>query len=402
MRKRKPALFFIMAFIVGLSMLGGLPGISWGFSQGDATSQKIDRLVTAAVAQGFAGAVLVVDHKTGARISRAEGLANESWGVEHTMNSRFLVGSNTKEFTAALILKLIEEGAKSKTGKLLSLDGFISDYLDYYRKDTGSKVTIRQLLTMESGIPSYTEMGPAFFTTFNRWPYKTREFVELFCSNGLMFPPGSEYNYSNANYNILGAVIEEVSGKGFDELLHEKILTPLEMNNTSMFDPTAIYPAMATGYNVVDGARVQRYFTDMSVPYSAGAMSSTAPDFLKWDESLYTEKILSNASKQDMFAPHSFISSISPAYGCVYYGYGWMAQYVNRQGGADKCPEDGARIPKNMIKLLSYAGSLPDGFNASIIRNPEARQVVIVFNNHFYYISFGLAFEITKILLQSN
>ncbi len=374
---------------------------------GDEINAFIDTVLAKPDHGEFAGVILVADHKNDIHVHRCVGLADESWGNEHTLDAKFLVGSATKMFTAALVMKLIEEGAGSnKTGKPLSLDGVITDYLDYYSTHNNDEITIHQLLSMRAGVPDYTAMGPAFFRTFNRWPFKTREFVELFCSGNVLFEPGSKYQYSNSNYYILGAVIEELTGKPFGEALEEKILDPLEMNDSGVFDPATIYSKMAVGYNKITNTRC--WFNDMSVPFTSGAMYSTAPDFLKWDRSFHTNKVLSAASLEKMFTPWSRSRDLNPRNGCYYFGYGWVIQYMNAdprgEAESDECPEPGSPFPPGWVRLISSWGVLPDGFNSSIIRNPGSGRVVLVFSNHYCERSdtFNIASDITKHLIQNE
>src|SRR4026208_1216693 len=130
----------------------------------------------------------------------AFGLANMEWNIPNTPDTRFRLGSITKQFTATVILQLAEQGK-------IKLDGKLSDYLPEYRKDVGNKVTIHHLLTHTSGIPSYTSQ-PGFFENVSRNPYKVAEFVKQYASGNLEFEPGSKFSYNNSGYFLLGAIIE--------------------------------------------------------------------------------------------------------------------------------------------------------------------------------------------------
>src|SRR6185503_3372704 len=130
------------------------------------------------------------------------GMANMEWAIPNTPDTRFRLGSITKQFTAMLTLRLVEQNK-------IKLDGTISDYLPDCRKDIGQKVTIHQLLTHTSGIPSYTSQ-PGFFVNVSRNPYKVDEFVKKYASGDLQFEPGSKYSYNNSGYFLLGAIIERV------------------------------------------------------------------------------------------------------------------------------------------------------------------------------------------------
>src|SRR6185436_14293187 len=152
------------------------------------------------------------------------GLANMEWNIPNTPDTKFRLGSITKQFTATVILQLVEQGK-------IKLDGKLSDYLPDYRKDVGNKVTIHNLLTHTSGIPSYTGL-PGFFDNVSRNPYKVTEFVNKYASGDLEFEPGSKFSYNNSGYFLLGAIIERVTGKTYEQVLKENIFDPLGMKNS--------------------------------------------------------------------------------------------------------------------------------------------------------------------------
>src|SRR5215213_5178822 len=133
----------------------------------------------------------------------AFGQANMEWNIPNTPDTKFRLGSITKQFTATVILQLVEQGK-------IKLDARLSDYLPEYRKDVGNKVTIHNLLTHTSGIPSYTSQ-PGFFENVSRNPYKVDDFVKKYASGNLEFEPGSKFSYNNSGYFLLGAIIEHVT-----------------------------------------------------------------------------------------------------------------------------------------------------------------------------------------------
>jgi CubicO group peptidase (beta-lactamase class C family) len=203
------------------------------------------------------------------------------------------LGSITKQFTAALILQLVEEGK-------LKLDGKISDYLPRYRKDIGQGVIIHHLLTHTSGIPSYTGR-PDFMKETSRDPFGVEEFVEKYCSDDLEFEPGSRFRYNNSGYFLLGAIMEKLTGRPYEQALRERILDPLEMKNTGYDHPQTILEKRAAGYErTLDGWRNAPYL-DMSIPYAAGSLYSTVEDLFLRDQGLYWVPVLSDSSRQRMF-----------------------------------------------------------------------------------------------------
>src|SRR6478672_6023265 len=225
----------------------------------------------------FQGSVLVSDR--GKIYEKGFGLANKEWDIPNAPDTKFRLGSITKQFTATLILQLIEQGK-------VKLDGKITDYLTDYRKDTGDKVTIQHLLTHTSGIPNYTSR-PDFMTKISRDPYPVMDFVKKYASDDLEFEPGSKFSYDNGGYFILGAIIEKVTGKSYEQNLREKIFDPLGMTDSGYDHSETILPKRATGYGKMPTGFVNSAYMDMSIPYAAGSLYSTARDLYKWDRALY-------------------------------------------------------------------------------------------------------------------
>src|SRR5437764_8034776 len=171
----------------------------------------------------FNGSALVADN--GKIIYKnGSGLANMEWNMPNASDTKFRLGSVTKQFTATLILQLVEQGK-------IKLDGKLIDYLPDYRPDTGARVTIHNLLSHTSGIPSYTSL-PGFFQDVSRNPFKVDDFIKKYASGDLEFEPGVRFVYSNSGYFLLGAIIEKVTGKPYEQALRENIFDPLGMKNT--------------------------------------------------------------------------------------------------------------------------------------------------------------------------
>src|SRR6185503_7383232 len=207
----------------------------------------------------FNGSALVAENGK-VTYKGAFGMANMEWNIPNTPETRFRLGSITKQFTATLILQLVEQGK-------IKLDGKLSDYLPDYRKDIGDKVTIHHLLTHTSGIPSYTGL-PGFFDNVSRNPYKVTDFVKKYASGDLEFEPGSTFRYNNSGYFLLGAIIEKVTGKSYEQALKENVLDPIGMNNTGYDHHDTILLKRAAGYvKTADGYDNAPYL-DMSIPYA--------------------------------------------------------------------------------------------------------------------------------------
>jgi len=210
----------------------------------------------------FNGTVLVAENGK-IIFKQGFGMANMEWGIPNTPDTKFRLGSITKQFTSMLTLQLVEQ-------QKIKLDGKISDYLPDYRKDTGDKVTIHHLLTHTSGIPSYTGQ-PGFFENVSRNPYKVDEFVKKYASGNLEFEPGTKFSYNNSGYFLLGAIIEKVTGKPYEQVLKENIFDPVGMKDTGYDHYDTLLQKRAAGYTkTADGYRNAAYL-DMSIPYAAGS-----------------------------------------------------------------------------------------------------------------------------------
>jgi len=279
----------------------------------------------------------------------AFGLANMEWNIPNTPDTKFRLGSITKQFTATLTMQLVEQGK-------IKLDAKISDYLPDYRKDIGQKVTIHQLLTHTSGIPSYTGQ-PGFFENVSRNPYKVDDFVKKYASGNLEFEPGSKYSYNNSGYFLLGAIVEHVTGKPYEQVLKENIFDPLGMKNTGYDRHDTIIPKRATGYGKTPDGYTNAGYLDMSIPYAAGSMYSTVEDLYLWDQALYTDKVLSAQSKALMYKP--FLQN---------YAYGWVVNKASfKQNG-------------NEVQVIRHGGGI-NGFTTTIVRFPTEKNLIVMLDN---------------------
>ncbi|HKO61106.1 MAG TPA: serine hydrolase [Pyrinomonadaceae bacterium] len=312
-------------------------------------ARKIDEVLSLANKYRlFNGSVLVAEngkviHKKG------YGHANMEWNIPNAPDTRFRLGSITKQFTAALILQLVDEGK-------VKIDGKLSDYLPAYRKDVGDKVTIHHLLNHTSGIPSYTGLA-GFFANVSRNPFAVEDFVKQYTSNDLEFEPGSKYSYNNSGYFLLGAIIEKVTGKNYATVLKEKILDPLGMKNTGYDLHSPIIEKRATGYERTANGYRNAPYLDMSIPYAAGSMYSTVEDLYLWDQALYTDRVVSAQSKASMYKP-----------ALEDYGYGWVINQATFGNGTSPA------------QRIMHGGGI-NGFNTLIIRYPQQKHLIVLLDN---------------------
>jgi CubicO group peptidase (beta-lactamase class C family) len=325
---------------------------------------KIDEVMTLANKYRlFNGSVLVAEHGK-VIYKKGLGLANMEWDIPNTPDTRFRLGSITKQFTATLILQLVAQGK-------IKLDGKLSDYLPDYRKDVGDKVTVHQLLNHTSGIPSYTGL-PGFFQDVSRNPYKVDDFVKKYASKDLEFEPGTKFSYNNSGYFLLGAIIEKVTGKPYEQVLKENIFEPLGMKNSGYDHFDTLIQKRAVGYQKTADGYVNAPYLDMSIPYAAGSLYSTVEDLYLWDQALYADSVLSSSSKELMFKPN--LSN---------YAYGWTITKTSFD----------ANVP-----VITHNGGI-NGFSTTIIRFPAEKNLIVMLDNTAQGGSIDrLSVELTKIL----
>ncbi len=310
--------------------------------------------------EDFEGAVLVAEN--GQTVyQQAFGLANREWDIPNHVDTKFNLASLSKQFTAALVLLLAEE-------KKIELDSSLSHYYPAYRPDVGTKVTVHQLLTHTSGIPNYTSL-PAVWTDSLVLRYTPDELVEKFGSMDLEFEPGTGYQYNNTGYFLLSILIEKVTGQPFEQVLQEKILTPLGMNNTDVDDRSEIIKHRAYGY-----VKNLEGYTNASPMYmknlqGAGNMYSTVEDLLLWNNALYGGKLLSKKSLQLMTEAHTQESD------------GWIAPYPNSYGyglGIATLPAPSGK--GKSLKMYFHSGHI-SGFSSFMVHFPESHHTIILLSN---------------------
>ncbi len=292
----------------------------------------------------FNGAVLVV-RQGQTLVNRGFGYADYEEKIANGPETKFLIGSLTKQFTAVMILKLIEMGR-------LSLDSTLADALPYYRKDTGARVTIRHLLEHTSGIPCFTRT----MQDVQVCPM-IREFVMKYCSRDLDSEPGTRFRYNNGGYVILGAVIEQATGLSYEEALRQYVLSPLGMNASGLARKGMSTPQTAKGYQRRGGRVVPAGGVDPFLAFSAGGMYSTMNDLALWEKAFYGDTLLS--------AKVRALLSSSPN-----NGYFSGLRFKWRPVGPD-------RAERNIV----FHGGRIEGFNSLLLRIPQDRILIVLLNN---------------------
>jgi len=306
-----------------------------------------DALLAKHYPQDAPGAVAIVVKDGRPVFRRAYGIADLEFGVLLEPDMVFRIGSVTKQFTAAAILQLADQGK-------LALDDEVTKHVDGY--DThGRRVTLEHLLTHTSGVPSYTDL-PEWFPHV-REELKPRQIVEMFGPKPLEFEPGSRFKYSNSGYLLLGLVIEKVSGRTYADYIRRMVL-PLGMRQTMYDDPLRVIPRRARGYGRAGDEWANAPFIAMSQPFAAGALLSTVDDLALWNTAIERGRLLSDASRARWFAPY-----VLPSGRATGYAMGWSV--TSHEG----------------LAVAEHGGGIP-GFVCHVIRIPSERLYVAVLSNN--------------------
>jgi CubicO group peptidase (beta-lactamase class C family) len=326
--------------ILLLSVLLLCCGAAYGLSSDHAA--EIDTLMGMLYERGqFNGSILVAKQNK-IVYRKAFGKANFQTGADFTPDTPSNIGSVTKQITAMSIMILADR-------KKLSYDDLVSKYIPEFSDSAHfSKVTLRHLLTHTSGMPDYGDLA------IDDSGLDQKELiVALLKKENTLAEPGLRYRYSNPGYVLLAIVVERVSGKRFADFLKQEIFTPVGMTSTFVYDSSGRKPALAAlGYD-------QFGETDDGAPTAIpgdGGLYSTVDDLFKWDQSLYTDKLVRQPTLSEAFTPGKVQE------GTTIYGFGWN---VVEEGGN---------------KYLWHQGSQA-GFRAFIERGLTERVTVIMLTN---------------------
>lgn len=309
----------------------------------DAARQAEEYMQAMTRAGKFSGAVLL--SRNGQIVySGGYGLADREHGAVNTPQTKFRVGSITKQFTSMAVMLLAEQGK-------LRFSDPISQHLPYspaHWKD----ITVHHLLTHTSGLGNLAGIQGSLETTA-RLPLSVAELVETFRETPPEFSPGTSYRYSNSGYFLLGDIIERVSDVSYETFLQEHIFHPLAMVGSGYDRYQTILPNRATGYCKQNGEWVRASYLDMGFPFSAGALYSTVEDLHRWDQALLAGRLISGEGHARMTTPTPLLTN---------YGYGME---IGREAGR---------------RTISHAGGI-NGFRANFVRYPDTPACVAVLCN---------------------
>jgi CubicO group peptidase (beta-lactamase class C family) len=256
----------------------------------------VDSVATAAVAEHrTAGVSIAVVKNARTVLAKGYGFADLENDVPATAEPVYRIGSITKQFTSAAIMRLVEQGK-------LSLDDTLQKFLPAFPTQ-GNRVTMRHLLNHTSGIKSYTSLGPKWDRVV-RLDLAPDSMVTLFAHEPFDFRPGDAWAYDNSGYFLLGMIIEKLSGKPYAQYLQDEFFTPLNLKSTIYCDQAPLIRHRAQGYAPRPGGGfINAEPLSMTQPYAAGSLCSTVNDLAAWTLALSSGKVVSPASYKLMTTP---------------------------------------------------------------------------------------------------
>ncbi|MEP2773240.1 MAG: serine hydrolase [Fulvivirga sp.] len=269
--------------------------------------ERADAIIKEALPNNEHGVAVLVARDGEILYEKYAGYANVKKQTAVEANTTFRIGSVTKQFTAAAILKLVEQGK-------MQLEDPLNKYIDDFPR--GDKITIHHLLNHTSGIKSYTDQ-PDFIKSVGK-SVATKELVDEIKALGFDFEPGEQWKYNNSAYYILGYLIEQQSGMSYEAFLKKHFFEPAGMENTGVYDNAKKYKMEALGYANEEGKMKLSMDWDMTRAGGAGNMYSTVTDLLKWNNFVFSGK----AVRADLLEKAHTQLTLND--GSNYpYGYGW-------------------------------------------------------------------------------
>jgi CubicO group peptidase (beta-lactamase class C family) len=347
-------------FLLGLAWLLASLG-AYAQSPGQARRGEVDRLMSRYSGE-IPGASLLVIKDGKAVVRRGYGYANLEERIKAGPETNYRLASVTKQFTAACILLLRQDGK-------LRLEDRVRKWLPQLPAED-DKITLYQLLTHSSGLIDYEDLIP---------PGRTAQLDDadvlsmIAAQHRLYFQPGSAYRYSNGGYVLLGLIVERVSGMDLADFMKKRIFQPLGMKHTLLYEHNRgpQVTDRAYGYSDIDGTWTRTDQDTTSATRGDGGIYTSIDDLAKWDAALYTDQLLSAESRRMAFTAH--VRTDDPS---IDYGFGWRIT-------GDTVWHSGESI----------------GFRNVIVRWPKRHLTVIILSNRNHFQPYPLALAIGQLFL---
>jgi CubicO group peptidase (beta-lactamase class C family) len=347
-----------VSLALALALAAGACGSS--ISEEVARDKQIDKDIAAVVATGVPGATLLV-RDGGSTNKVASGVAETTTRAPLKVDDRFRIGSLAKTYVSVVVLQLVDEGK-------LELRVPIRRYLPDYAGAAADRVTIHQLLDHTSGLEQYDwvasyEEAVAKGMEVYQLPHTPAELLARYASGRLVREPGTAFDYNNADYLVLGAIVERATGLRYEEALARRLLAPLGLTATGVARAQAIVPRLAPTYMRADSAApLQRDLPGYPENWwAAGAMYSTADDLLAFAHALYGGRLLRPATLRAMLTP-----------GLDDYGYGLWIATQDVAGAKHRFAQRPGRIMGANVTLLRY---LDDDVTVIVLGNTNVADI---------------------------
>ena len=281
-------------------------------------------------------------------VMKGYGLASREANRAATASTIYRIGSITKQFTAAGIMREVEQGK-------ISLNDPITKYLPDVPTH-GERITVRHLLTHTSGVHNYTD-SPEWV---RRWgeAMTPRQIVAFVDKDTLDFAPGTKYSYSNTGYVLLGMILEKVTGQPYATYVQRQFFTPLGLTQTSYCPDRTKDPQFADGYAASSGTVKPAEYLNITQPFSAGALCSTVRDLVKWHRALVDGRVVGARSYLLMTTPDTLISGAK-----INYGFGLVPgqlsgkRMIGHSGGINGFTTYGMYMPDESLNVIVLSNS---------------------------------------------
>jgi D-alanyl-D-alanine carboxypeptidase len=319
-----------------------------------ADNAAVDQLVqTQMLEQRIPGVTLVVVKAGQIVYAKGYGYANLETATPVRPEDRFEIGSITKSFAATAIMLLVQDGKVSLDDKL---DRYVGPLPAAW-----SGITVRHVLSHASGLPEYPDND--FFAAIDRnQSFSDEEMLARFETYPLLFAPGTGYQYSNVGFDIVGLLVNKVSGQSYGDFLQQRVFQPLGMASARIMAPNESPAAYAQGYELGSGAAKSHTYNAAQRNYLAMAASGievNALDMAKWDAALYTSSILNQSSLDQMWTPTSLVQAANATTPDIYYGLGWQLRtqnghrWVYHSGGMPGHVTEFLRFPDDQLTIIA-------------------------------------------------
>lgn len=321
---------------------------------------QVDSYIRSAIKSDGPGITVIITKGEETIYHKAVGMADLELNIPMEKNHILRIGSITKQFTAAALLKLYDEG-------ILDLEDEITKYIPNY-PTFDQEIIIEQLLNHTSGIPSYTQMS-LWTPNVRKQDFTVREFMEKFKPESLDFVPGTRFKYNNTGYYLLGYIIETASRESYADFLKSEIFQPIGMKNTYYDNTSEIIRNRIPGYEMRNGKYINADYLSMTQPYAAGGLISTTEDLAKWNRALVTGKVITPATLEMAWSPTVLLTG-------KYHPYGYGFE-IKKKFDLDVITHDG-----NINGFLSNAMYFPDeDLYIAVLSNCTCNNAIVISEN---------------------